>query len=162
MPKSTHCDCSMNDKKATVRISDCTCALEIGRVHVKLGGWNLFDELLIALKERLSDRKFLIDDKVWCCADDEDLQSWISEVAMWDVEIKDRNRQPPPPPRNGSINRIDQAYDVLFLRKGAPLELISAARKILARINHPDIGGNLQTMQRINVAADMLEKQFKR
>ncbi len=47
-------------------------------------------------------------------------------------------------------------WTVLFLRPGAPPELVTAAHRCLAKLNHPDAGGSTSTMQAINAAAEAL------
>jgi len=51
---------------------------------------------------------------------------------------------------------LETAYLTLHLQPGAPVLLIEAARRTLARLHHPDAGGDTATMQRINAAADLL------
>lgn len=48
------------------------------------------------------------------------------------------------------------ACGALFIRPDAPGEVIDAAYKALARLNHPDRGGDTADMQRINQAHDAL------
>ena len=45
-------------------------------------------------------------------------------------------------------------YGVLYLKKDAPWPVIVAAYKALATIHHPDRGGRLETMQKVNNAMD--------
>ncbi len=47
-------------------------------------------------------------------------------------------------------------WTVLFLRPGAPPELVTAAHRCLAKLNHPDRGGSTTTMQAINAAVDQI------
>jgi hypothetical protein len=49
-----------------------------------------------------------------------------------------------------------QALAVLHLRPSAPPELIAGAYRILARLHHPDMGGDPEAMTRLNVARDAL------
>lgn len=56
-----------------------------------------------------------------------------------------------------SGTRSDGALDVLYLRPGAPKELIDAAYKTLARLHHPDKGGDTATMQAINAAYERIK-----
>jgi curved DNA-binding protein CbpA len=44
------------------------------------------------------------------------------------------------------------------LRPTAPPELVSAAHRCLAKLNHPDAGGNTTTMQRINGAVEQIRE----
>lgn len=49
--------------------------------------------------------------------------------------------------------------EVLFLLPNAPTELISAAYKTLSRLYHPDLGGDVGQMQRINQAYDQIRQE---
>lgn len=66
-----------------------------------------------------------------------------------------RSASPPPPPR--SDTRTD-AYATLWLRPGAPPEVVRAAYRALAQLHHPDVGGDTETMKRVNGAFDALRK----
>ncbi len=59
-------------------------------------------------------------------------------------------RRPTTPPQLAS------AYQALYLAPGAPVELVEAARRVLARRYHPDAGGSDDAMKQINAAADLL------
>ena len=50
-------------------------------------------------------------------------------------------------------------YRVLHLRETAPLELIEASYRVLARLHHPDRGGTTEAMQQINGAYAALREQ---
>ncbi len=50
----------------------------------------------------------------------------------------------------------EAALVVLHLRPTAPPELVDAAYKCLARLHHPDAGGDTITMQRINSAVEQI------
>jgi DnaJ-class molecular chaperone len=63
-----------------------------------------------------------------------------------DVPFRSRAQAAPAPSRN------DEPFAVLHLRETAPVELIEASYRTLARLYHPDTGGDLLTMQRINGA----------
>lgn len=51
------------------------------------------------------------------------------------------------------------ALAVLHLLPSAPPELIEGAYRILARLHHPDVGGDGETMKRLNAARDALHKR---
>ena len=44
------------------------------------------------------------------------------------------------------------AWDVLWLRPGAPSEVVNAVYRALAKMHHPDYGGDNEMMQLINAA----------
>lgn len=48
--------------------------------------------------------------------------------------------------------RLDPAYAALHLLPTAPAPLVDAAYKCLARLHHPDAGGNTLSMQQLNAA----------
>jgi molecular chaperone DnaJ len=52
----------------------------------------------------------------------------------------------------------EDAYAALLLREGAPAELVAAAYRTLAKLYHPDAGGDTAHMQRINAAAELLRQ----
>lgn len=51
------------------------------------------------------------------------------------------------------------AYADLHLLPSAPVEVVRAAYKALAKINHPDHGGDCATMQRINNSFSIIEQK---
>lgn len=70
--------------------------------------------------------------------------------------IEDEASSSAPPPRPVPP-QVEQAFAVLHLRTSAPSWLIARVRRFLADRAHPDKGGNLEEMQRINAAADLAE-----
>ena len=62
--------------------------------------------------------------------------------------------------RTGSADRGrptgGDPYQVLHLLPSAPPELVSAAHKCLAKLTHPDVGGDTAMMQMINAAAEQI------
>jgi hypothetical protein len=60
------------------------------------------------------------------------------------------------PPASGTPRT---AYHVLHLRETAPRELVEGAYKILARLHHPDAGGDHETMQALNEAIDIIRRR---
>jgi hypothetical protein len=63
---------------------------------------------------------------------------------------------PPPPPPMASSD-----HAILYVTSSAPKEVVKAAYKALARLYHPDTGGDAQTMQKINAAYERLKAQGK-
>jgi DnaJ-class molecular chaperone len=49
-------------------------------------------------------------------------------------------------------------WDALHLKPTAPPELVQAAYKCLARIHHPDHGGDNESMRRLNAAYDRVRQ----
>ena len=52
----------------------------------------------------------------------------------------------------------DDPWVILHLRPTAPPELVAAAHKCLAKLNHPDRGGSTATMQLINHAVEQIQE----
>lgn len=50
-------------------------------------------------------------------------------------------------------------FALLLLLPSAPLELIEASYRVLARIHHPDRGGRVSDMQRVNAAYAALRER---
>lgn len=55
----------------------------------------------------------------------------------------ERGRRPP---------RGHAAYEVLHLAPDAPVEVVHAAYRALARLHHPDVGGQAEDMAKLNRA----------
>ncbi len=53
---------------------------------------------------------------------------------------------------------VRDAFALLHLTPSAPPELVAAARRVLARLHHPDFGGDHLLMVDINRAADIAEQ----
>ncbi len=53
---------------------------------------------------------------------------------------------------------VEAALAVLGLRRDAPAVVIQAAWRALCRVHHPDVGGDVERMKRINAARDVLER----
>lgn len=77
------------------------------------------------------------------------------------TEVPVPKRTPDPTRRTNRVRRIldkDYADDwsVLFLRPGAPKELVDAAYRILSKKYHSDVGGNDEAQKQLNKAYDRL------
>lgn len=58
----------------------------------------------------------------------------------------------PRPSADPARSLLADQFRVLHLRETAPLELIEASYRVMARLNHPDRGGSTEAMQAINGA----------
>jgi DnaJ-domain-containing protein 1 len=79
----------------------------------------------------------------------------LMHLTFADVEIEDIRES-----GRRSSDRAPRAgdpYVVLHLRETAPPELVTAAHRCLAKLNHPDRGGDHDAMQAINAAAEALK-----
>lgn len=63
------------------------------------------------------------------------------------------------PKAGASAGRGESAFTALHLLPTAPKELIDAAYRCLARLYHPDAGGDTSKMQAINLAYEQLKRQ---
>ena len=72
-----------------------------------------------------------------------------------DARVPPRWQSPPTPPRVGT-----DSFAVLHLLPSAPLELIDAAFRCLAKRHHPDVGGDTATMRRLTEAHDALSRRL--
>ncbi len=57
---------------------------------------------------------------------------------------------PPPPPAN--------PYGALYLLPTAPQPVVRAVYKVLAKLHHPDVGGDPELMKTINLAYEAIEE----
>ena len=56
---------------------------------------------------------------------------------------------------------LDGAYETLWLKPGAPLNMVKAAYRSLAARNHPDVGGDPAAMLRLNTAYETLRQTLE-
>ncbi len=126
------------------------------RLLVRWGGAG-FDELKADFRRRFprhGDAVYLPEERAWSLPREHmrRLEAWL---AMWlDQEAVAWERPTRPAPVQALA--LAPAYRVLYLVEGAPIELVEAARRVLAKRYHPDAGGDEETMRAINAAADLL------
>lgn len=63
------------------------------------------------------------------------------------------------PSSNGSSVSTD--HQTLFVTPDAPKEVIMSAYRALAKLNHPDKGGDVKQMEAINLAYERIEKTWQ-
>lgn len=56
---------------------------------------------------------------------------------------------------------LESAFEVLYLRPGAPPEVIQAVYRTLAKMHHPDVGGSTDVMAEINDAYGFMMNALK-
>lgn len=81
------------------------------------------------------------------------LCSAFDDVAI-EYETDSYQRSEPTP-----IRKTDPEFAALYLLPGAPAEVVRAVYRTLARLNHPDKGGDTARMQEINAAFETLQKR---
>ena len=63
-------------------------------------------------------------------------------------------------PTGAAIVTNASAYAMLHLLPTAPPEVVTAAYRALAKKAHPDVGGSTQTMQTINTAYALIQRDY--
>jgi hypothetical protein len=71
-----------------------------------------------------------------------------------DVIRQGRGGEQPAP-----LRAADPSFAELHLLPSAPPELVEAAYRMLARLNHPDVGGDAERMTALNLAYDELRRK---
>ena len=97
------------------------------------------------------EREFIPDEKAWWLSD------WAYTYLTRSIQFgkkKGRSQQGPSP--FSLPKEITEAYQVLCITSDAPLELVKASQRILAKKYHPDTGGSHTAMVAINNAADTI------
>lgn len=97
------------------------------------------------LKQSIPQKKRLWDgnDKAWYVVKDQldklthILDKYYDETILLNFPVQDT---------------ATDAWGKLYLVQGAPIELIQAAYRVLAKKHHPDTGGDPEKMKQINVA----------
>lgn len=90
------------------------------------------------------------------------MADWMGNTAMRDAGIwmakslfpQFLDTRPPPPPPS-----IPEHYQTLQLLPGCSMEVAEAAYRALVKKHHPDVGGSVDTMQRINAAMDRIRSE---
>jgi hypothetical protein len=131
--------------------------------HVKLqsGDSYVFKSLIDALKNFVSPvyRKYEPNARKWVVGEPatESFRSWLSYArATFGAQVQwigETYEDPeaewtPPPPKPKAVD----PYVTLHLLPSAPPEVVKAAYRALAVLNHPDKGGDEEAMKRLNEA----------
>jgi hypothetical protein len=125
--------------------------------------WTPFNPAFVdELKERIPfpRRRWAPTEKAWWIHHGEWGRARRLVTDHFDVELqlieKPKPERPPESPRERKARLVSEAFVTLHLVVGAPDVVIRAAHKALALAHHPDRGGDLETMKRVNAAADLL------
>lgn len=79
----------------------------------------------------------------------------------WRKNLSNKNNSNNYTKVNPTVNSTSN-WDVLYLKETAPIEVVKAAYKALAKLYHPDINpDNVDKMSKINVAYESILKFFK-
>ncbi len=71
-----------------------------------------------------------------------------------DARIEGNHRRAESRPGAGAPS---EHFALLHLLPSAPVELIGASYRVLARLHHPDVGGDAEHMKRLNAARDAMK-----
>jgi len=122
-----------------------------------------FKMLIEAMKDYVpaSHRIYVPDRKTWRVDADahDELRAWLAYArSTFNAQVQwiggEADTDPEAewtPPKRARPKSVDP-YTALWLLPGAPPEVIKAAYRALALMNHPDRGGDTATMQTINDA----------
>ena len=130
----------------------CMAEITRGRLRVRFGGLERDD--FAAMVQDFRDlvpaglREWNADDRCWIVdlSQSRKLRDWALEwfdSVGWPLEL----------------STTSTPWSTLWLLPGAPREVIRAAFRALARLHHPDIGGDTAAMQRITAAYDELMRE---
>jgi hypothetical protein len=151
----------------------CALAEEYGEIAIRFGHDDSYTWRLLKddLKDRVPGIWFDGDSKTWY-ADPYHLQRVRAWAHCWfrPRQIIDRTgRRSDHYHHHGyaggerqydaskQLTRLEAAYQTLCLLPTAPDELVASAHRILARLHHPDVGGDHVKMVAINNAADTIK-----
>ena len=116
-------------------------------------------ELIEALKESVPFRYRTYDPTK---------KEWLVESEYLDLAIDllleffpdaDIPRRPRPKTHGHEASADEAAFRALHLLPTAPAPLIEASYRVMARLNHPDVGGDAETMKRVNGAYAALKER---
>lgn len=80
--------------------------------------------------------------------------SWFRRLGEWSINERDRKADREEGP--------DDPYETLYLLPDAPTEVVKAAYRALSKLYHPDKEtGDVQSMQAVNEAYDMIKQERK-
>jgi hypothetical protein len=72
--------------------------------------------------------------------------------ALTDIGVSIVDKRPAVPSPTPVAAALQEACQRLYILPEAPVEVAEAAYKALARLHHPDVGGDTETMQALNEA----------
>ncbi len=115
-------------------------------------------EVVQAIKDFIPapGREYLPGERAWLIS-----PGWVHsalDTLRWyfdEVQLIEHDQPSTPTP----IRKTDQDFATLYLLPGAPAEIIRAVYRELARLHHPDKGGQTAKMQAINAAYQTLQKR---
>jgi DnaJ domain len=136
----------------TTSIHITNCNDDTFSVRIRSKSREVFDDLITELKESIPShsRIFQPTTKSWTVYGREHLDQWLKFARELGAKIEWTEEEAP---RRMSL---DYAHKVLHVMPSAPPGVIHAAYQALAKVHHPDRGGDLERMKVINQAHDLL------
>jgi hypothetical protein len=116
-----------------------------------------FERALDTLKQEIPRQGCKFDAEQRCWVIDHkcqgELERWLGRMRCEiKADVVYRNKHQNGRSEPTTHHQITNAYATLHLLSTAPPELVKAAYRCLAMINHPDHGGDTEAMQQINNA----------
>lgn len=124
-----------------------------------------FHGLRESFRAHISHARWDAEARAWWVrrSDESTLRYWLwvtldADCITWDVagDASGRTDEAHSRPQSSAVGRVDQAYRTLHLQPTAPPELVRAAHRTLAKLNHPDLGGSTAAMTALNQAAELI------
>jgi hypothetical protein len=144
------------------RITITSCADGICLVKLASHSRETFADLIDALKACVpaNERWYDIENRRWRIESAEALETWLDLAERQHQADIVWERENPCPPRRSGLS-VAEAFNALHLLPSAPPELVKAAHRVLALLNHPDRGGSHCAMVELNRAYDVLTKSVE-
>lgn len=100
-------------------------------------------------------RKWDPDSKLWW-VDDAHFSTALRLAHRFFDDVRDRTGDPEP--KAESTSALANPYSVLYLLPTAPTPVVKAVYRCLAKMCHPDAGGDAERMKLINRAYEAIEE----
>jgi hypothetical protein len=112
-------------------------------------------EFIAELKARVpsSTRQWVAEEKIWVVG--RAYTDSALEILRGYFKVQEESARPG---HEHSPSPKEELYAVLFLRPDAPRELLPVVYRQLAKLAHPDHGGDEERMKRLNAAYERLTK----
>jgi hypothetical protein len=129
----------------------------------------LFHAGVESLKSHLfeGERTYDADGRRWIVRECDNFSYWLEFIQQhYPAEIdngqsyyqEQTRREEYKRPRKD--DQLSKAFKELFLLPEAPLRVAKAVHKELVKVHHPDTGGDVEKMKRVNAAYDAIEKRL--
>jgi len=89
----------------------------------------------------------------------EEIRDRLYDEGAWYTSkkhVEDLNRLGDPAPEDTTPGVFDD-YAILYLRSDAPMPIVDAVWRTLAKLHHPDVGGEEETFKRVLAAYNRIK-----